>query len=74
MDLGQVGQLAKHVLVTEGDVDDSVVCEGGHSIESGGFLATSLARGGLEDAGALSVEGTGAPESSCRVPEHLDTY
>ena len=71
MDLSQVGQLGKGVLVPERDIDHSVVYKRGERVRDGGLLPATLASGGDEDATHLARESGLAPERAGGVPECL---
>ena len=72
VDLREVGQLSERVGVTEGDVEDSVVREGGERGDHSRLLASSRPRGGDEDTGVLPSELPGGPEAARGVPEGLE--
>lgn len=70
-DLAQVGQDAKGRLVTERNVDDTVVRKSAHSGQGSALLATTLGGSGDEQTGVLTPVGTGLPLAAGLVPEGL---
>lgn len=75
MNVVEGSQLSKVVLVSEGDVDNTVVSERGHGSDGGGFLSSSLSSSGHEQTSVLAPESSGSPETTSLVPEGLqETY
>ena len=64
VDFFQVGELAEGTAVSERDVDDAVVGEGGEGVGGGDFLASAGCAGGDEDSGVFVVESTFGPEAA----------
>lgn len=71
MDLVEAGELAEAVLVTERDVDHSVVSDGGHGGNAGRLLSTTLGGGRDEETSELAGVGTSGPLLTGAVPEGL---
>lgn len=71
MDLRDVGQLAKDLRISQGDIDDSVMCEGREGVKRGDLLASAEAGSRHEDTGVFAGEGARRPEAASRVPERL---
>lgn len=71
MDLIETGELAEAVLVSERDVDHSVVSDGGHGGNASRLLSTTLGSGGDEETGELAGVGTSGPLLAGAVPEGL---
>lgn len=69
--LREVSQLAESLGVTEGNVDDAVMGEGGDGVLSSSLLATALGSGRDEDTGHLAPETAGSPLLAGLVPESL---
>lgn len=69
--LREVSQLAESLGITEGNVDDAVVGEGGDGVLSSGLLTTTLRSGRDEDTSHLAPEATGSPLLAGHVPEGL---
>lgn len=59
------------MLVSEGNVDDSVVGEGGHGVQGSNLLSTALGAGRDKETGVLSGESTLTPEATSGVDEGL---
>jgi len=59
------------VAITKGNVDDSVMCEGGEGRDDGGLLASTWTSGGDEEASILASELSSCPKLAGRVPESL---
>lgn len=70
-DLSEVGKGSENRLVSERDVDDTVVGEGGEGIHDGRLLTTAGGTGGNKDSGVFAPEGTGLPLATGLVPEGL---
>ena len=71
MDLGQVGQLSKGVLVSKRDVDHAVVHKRRDRVGDGDLLSTTLKPGRDEDATHLASKGGPTPKWASGVPERL---
>ena len=71
VDLVDVGLELEGMGVAEGDIDDTVVGEGGDTVERGGLLSSSEASSGNEHAGVLARELSFSPELTGSVPESL---
>jgi hypothetical protein len=70
-DLVDIGEDVECGLVSKGDVDETVVGEGGEGGNRSGFLPTSNGSSGDEDTCVLAPEGTGLPLTAGLVPEGL---
>lgn len=70
-DLGERVEQGECVLVSERNIDDSVVGEGRDRVESSDFLPTTLSTGRNEDTGIFSREITRSPETTGRVDERF---
>lgn len=70
-DLGERGKEGEGVLVSERNVDDSVMGEGRDRVESSNFLPTTLPTGGNEKTGVFPRESTGSPETTGGVDERF---
>lgn len=73
MDFIQVGELSKGLGVAEGNVDDSVVGEGGHGRDGGRLLSSAVPRSRHEDAAKLAPKTSRRPEAAGGVDESLQT-
>lgn len=71
VDLLQVGQLGKGMLVAQGNVDESVVSEGAHGGDGSRLLATTESTGGNEKTGVLAPVTTSGPDGASGIPEGL---
>jgi hypothetical protein len=71
--LREIGQLLERMRVAEGDVEHTVVRERRQRRDRGGFLASSVAGRGDEDASVFSGELTCSPEGAGGVPESLSS-
>lgn len=71
MDLAQVGELAESLGVTQRNVGDAVVNQGGHGSKGGRLLTTSGGGSGNEQTSELAVETTSLPLSTGSIPEGL---
>lgn len=71
VDLLEVGQLGKHGLVAERNVDEAVVGKSAHGSNGGGLLATTQGTSGDEQTGILAPVATGGPDAASVVPESL---
>jgi len=69
--LREISQDTEGLGVTEGDIDEAVVSEGGDSVLSSGLLTTTLGGGRDEDTGHLAPETTRSPLLASLVPESL---
>jgi len=67
----QVRQQTECLGVTQRNIDDSVVCEGGHGCYSCGFLSSSGSASGDEYSSILPVQTARGPELASGVPEGL---
>lgn len=72
VNLSEVGELSERMGVTEGDVENPVVGEGGERGNRGRLLSSSRSSGGDEDTGVLPSELPGRPEAAGGVPEGLE--
>jgi len=70
-DLVETGELTEAVLVSERDVDHSVVSESGHGGKAGRLLSTTHGGSRDEETGELASVGTGGPLLTSGVPEGL---
>lgn len=70
-DLGQVGEQGEGGLVSEWDVDDTVMSKCAQSIDNSGFLSSSWGRGRDKDAGIFTPVASGLPLLAGRIPECL---
>lgn len=68
-DLGQVGEQGEGSLVSERDVDDTVMSKCAQSIDNSGFLSSSCGRGRDKDAGIFTPIASGLPLLTGRIPE-----
>lgn len=71
MDLLQVSQLGKGVLVAQRNVDETVVSEGAHGGDGSRLLATTESTGGDEETSVLAPVTTGGPDGASSIPEGL---
>lgn len=71
VDLLQVGQLTEGGLVTQRDVEETVVSEGAHGSNGSGLLTTTEGTGGDEKTGILAPVTTSGPDTTGLVPEGL---
>ena len=71
MDLGEVGQLGKAMLVAQRNVDEAVVSEGAHGGNSSGLLTTTESTGGDEQTSVLARVATSGPDGARGIPEGL---
>ena len=71
MNLSQVRDLSEGLGVTEGNVADAMVSEGGDAVDDGGFLSSSRSSSGDEDPSVLPVQSTSTPLTTSGVPECL---
>lgn len=71
MDLLQVSQLGKGVLVAQRNVDETVVSEGAHGGDGSRLLATTESTGGNEETGVLAPVTTSGPDGASGIPEGL---
>jgi hypothetical protein len=69
--LAQVRDLGERSGVTERDVADAVVREGGERVDDSRFLSSSRPGGGHEHPSILPVISTSAPLTARGVPERL---
>jgi len=74
VNLGQVRQLREGVLVAEGNVDETVVHEGGQCVGNGDLLSTTLGTSGNKHTTHLALKSTLAPKRASGVPESLYKY
>lgn len=70
-DLSKVGKGSENGLVSERDVDDTVVGEGREGVHDGRLLTTTGGTSGNKDTGILAPEGTSLPLTTSLVPEGL---
>jgi len=71
VNLGQVGQKGKDVLVAERNEDDPVVGQGRESAIDGHFLSSTRSASGNEDTCVLSSKSTLNPETTGSIPKGL---
>ncbi len=71
MDLVEVGEEREGSLVAERHVEETVVGEGAHRGDSGGFLTTSKGASRDEETSVAAVEATSGPDTASAVPEGL---
>ena len=71
MNLLQVGQLSEGDLITEGDVDETMVNKGAHGGDSGRLLTTAGTTRRDEETGILAPVATSGPDGACPIPEGL---
>ena len=71
VDLIEVRQVGECVLVSKGNVDETVVSEGAHGGNAGGLLATALGAGADEQTGVLAPESARGPLAASAVEESL---
>jgi len=71
VNLLKVCQLRERLLVSQWNVDDTVVGEDAQGVKNGHFLSTSERPGRHEDTGVFTVKSAGCPEPTGRVPEGL---
>ena len=71
VDFRQIGQRGKDSLISQRDIDDTMVRERAQRCEGGRFLASSQRGGGDENAGILAPIGSGLPLLTGVVPEGL---
>lgn len=72
VDLVEVGEVSEGGLVSERDVDESVMGQGGHAGDSSALLSATEGSGGDEETSVLAPERTLRPLLSRLVPECLD--
>lgn len=71
MDLGEVGELAKDVLVSQRNEVEAVMGQSAQRSDRSRLLTTTGAGSRDEKAGVLAVVTTGGPLLASRVPESL---
>lgn len=69
MELVQVGELGKGVLVAQWDVDHAVVDKSGHGCDGSALLTTSLSPGADEQTNVFAKVATSLPLATCAVNE-----
>ena len=71
VNLAHVGQLSERLGVSQRDVDDSMVAQGGHGRKVGRLLPATQCTGRHEDTGVLSVEAARGPDATGSIPKCL---
>ena len=71
MNLFKICQLSERVLVSQWNVDDTVMSKGAQGVVNGRLLSTSRPTGRHEDTSVFTSESTGCPKPTSRVPERL---
>lgn len=71
MDFCQVGELLESIRVTEWNIENAVMGESRHGIESGCLLSSTGAGRRNEDSSIFASEFTSGPQSTGGIPEGL---
>ena len=71
VNLRQVCQLSECLRITERNINDPVVGEGGHGCNNRRFLTSSVTSSRDEDSGVLPVQTSRRPKTASGVPERL---
>ena len=71
MNLFQVRQLGEYLAVTQRNVGDSVMSQGGHGGDGGRFLSSSVGGGRYKESSRLAVKTAGSPLAASGIPEGL---
>lgn len=70
-DLSDVGKEWEGMLVSERNIDDSVVSESRERVESSDLLPTTLPTGRDEETGVFAGESTGSPKTTSGIDERF---
>jgi hypothetical protein len=70
-DLRKVGELCKSSLVSQRDVDDTVMSQRRHGCNGRALLSATWGTSGDEDTGILAPVGAGGPLATGGIPESL---
>ncbi len=71
MNFREIGDITEGVRVTEGDVEDTVVGQGGKGGDDSCLLTSTMGSSRDKDTSILSSELTTSPEGTSGIPERL---